>query len=64
MITKKEMEKGGYRVLPKGGWIRLDRSSIPKDWYDICNDFDIDPECEEIILCICGIKEIHEGEDE
>jgi hypothetical protein len=64
MLTKQEIEKEGYRVLPKGGWVRLDPTIIPMDWYDICNDFDIDPECEEVILCICGVKEIHEGEDE
>jgi hypothetical protein len=64
MITKQQVEKAGYRVLPKGGWIRLDPTIISMDWYDLCNDFDIDPECEEVILCICGIKEVHEGDEE
>jgi len=63
MITKKEMEKKGYRVLPKGGWFRIDRATMNVDWYKLCDNFDIDPECEEVILCVCGVKEIHEGED-
>jgi len=64
MLTKQEIEKAGYRVLPQGGWIRLDPTIIPMDWYDICNDFGVDPECEEIVICVCGVKEIYEGDQE
>jgi hypothetical protein len=63
MITKKQMEKAGYTVLPKGGWIRLDPTIVPHDWEDLCKDFASDPECKELILCICGVKEIYR-EDE
>jgi hypothetical protein len=62
MLTKKQVEKGGYTVLPKGGWVRLDPMIIPHDWEDICEDFGVDPDCKEMILCVCGVKEINEGE--
>ena len=61
MITKNKVEKAGYRVLPKGGYVRLDRELI-KDWFNFCGKFDVDPECEEIVFCVCGVKEIFEGE--
>ena len=65
MITKEQVEEGGYEVLPEGGWIRLDPEIIPRDWYDVCKDFGVDPHCKEMILCICGVKEIpFEKEDE
>jgi hypothetical protein len=64
MITKKQVEKAGYEVLPKGGWVRLDPMIIPHDWEDICKDFGVHPDCKEMILCVCGVKEIsfEEGE--
>ena len=62
MVTKEQVEKAGYTVLPKGGRIRLDPTDIPHDWYDLCANLEVDPNCKEIILCVCGVKEI--GEDE
>lgn len=62
MLTKKQVEKAGYTILPFGGRIRLDSTDIPHDWHDLCNNFEVDPNCKEIILCVCGVKEI--GEDE
>lgn len=59
MLTKKEIEKAGYTTLPKGGWVRLDPTIMPNDWYDICKDFGVDPTCQELILCVAGVKEIH-----
>ena len=64
MITKNEIIKAGYEVLPKGGWIRIDPTIIPHDWDDICKDFGVDSNCLEIILCVAGVKEIHEEETE
>lgn len=60
MITVKDLEKHGYEVLPDGGYIRLDPSIMPYDWRDICKDFGADPDCKELILAVCGVKEIHE----
>lgn len=57
MLTKKEVEDAGYEVLPKGAWLRIDPTIIPHDWYDVCKDFGIDPECKSAILCIVGVKE-------
>ena len=64
MLTKKEIEEAGYKVLPKGGWIAIDPSIIPNDWGTICQNFGADPDSKELILCVCGVKEIHEGEEE
>jgi hypothetical protein len=64
MLTKEEVEEGGYTVLPKGGWIRLDPTIVPHDWEDICKDFGVDPDCEELYLCVCGVKEISFEEEE
>lgn len=58
MLTKEELIKTGYAVLPKGGWIRLSPDIIPRDWEDVCSDFDVSPDCQEIILAVCGVKEI------
>ena len=59
MITEKEIKKGGYTVLPEGGWIRIDPESMPmpNDWENICLGFGIDPECKSAILCVVGVKE-------
>jgi hypothetical protein len=64
MITKNEIIKAGYEVLPKGGWIRISPENMPRDWDDICKDFGVDSSCLEIILCVAGVKEIHEEETE
>jgi len=58
MITENELKEAGYEVLPKGGWIRLTREIVPYDWDDFCKDFGVDPDCEEMILAISGVKEI------
>jgi hypothetical protein len=60
MIKEKELIDSGYSVLSKGGWIRLSPDIVPHDWADICKDFGVDPECQEIILAVCGVKEINE----
>jgi hypothetical protein len=59
MIKEKELIDSGYSVLSNGGWIRLNPEIIPHDWADICKDFGVDPDCEEIILAVCGVKEIN-----
>ena len=64
MITQAELEKQGYEVLPKGGWLRIDSNIMPRDWHDVCKDFGVDPSCDEIILAIAGVKEIQEGKDD
>jgi len=64
MITEEELVENGYAVLPQGGWVRLNPEIIPRDWADICEDFGVDPECHEIILAVCGVKEITEGINE
>jgi len=64
MITIEKLLDNGYEVLPQGGWIRLSPEIIPRDWEDICEDFGVDPDCHEIILAVCGVKEIMEGINE
>jgi hypothetical protein len=59
MITSKELIDSGYSVLSKGGWIRLSPDIVPHDWADICKDFGVNPDCQEIILAVCGVKEIN-----
>ena len=61
MITSKELIDSGYSVLSKGGWIRLSPEIVPHDWVDICKDFGVDPDCHELILAVCGVKQINEG---
>jgi hypothetical protein len=61
MLTKEKLLDNGYEVLPQGGWIRLNPEIIPNDWVDICSDFGVDPGCHEIILAVCGVKQINEG---
>ena len=61
MITKEELIEHGYDVLPQGGWVRLNPEIVPRDWEDICKDFGVDSSCHEIILAVCGVKEIKEG---
>ncbi len=57
MLTKKEIEKAGYTVLPQGGWLRIDPTIMPHDWHDLSKDFGFDPDAECVYLCVCGIKE-------
>jgi hypothetical protein len=57
MITKKEVEKAGYDVLPKGGWIYINPEIIPHDWHDVCKDFGIDESAKGVYLCIAGVKQ-------
>lgn len=66
MLSKKQVEEGGYEVLPEGGWVRLDPTIVPHDWMDLCKDFGVDPDCKEMILCVCGVKEIpfEEGDED
>jgi hypothetical protein len=59
MIKEKELIDSGYSVLSKGGWIRLSPEIVPHDWADICKDFGVNPDCQEIILAVCGVKEIN-----
>lgn len=61
MVTEDELVENGYEVLPTGGWVRLDPHIIPNDWHDICKDFNVDPDCHQIILAVCGVKQIIEG---
>jgi hypothetical protein len=61
MIKEKELIDSGYSVLSKGGWIRLSPDIVPHDWVDICKDFGVDPECHELILAVCGVKQINDG---
>jgi hypothetical protein len=61
MITEQELLDSGYTVLSQGGWIRLSPEIVPHDWVDICKDFGVDPDCEEIILAVCGVKQINDG---
>ena len=62
MITKDEIKKAGYDVLPQGGWIRISPENMPRDWEDVCSDFGVDPSCSEMILCVVGVKEVYEEE--
>jgi hypothetical protein len=64
MLTKDEVVKSGYTVLPKGGWIYVDPEIMPRDWDDLAKSFGFDPDCEGVYLCVAGYKErIMENED-
>jgi hypothetical protein len=63
MITKKELQKNGYIVLPRGGWVRLDPMFCSRDWDELCEKFNCDPSSEEIILAVAGIKEINKEDN-
>jgi hypothetical protein len=58
MLSQKEIEQAGYKVLPKGGWLRIDPTIIPHDWDDLSKDFGFDPNADSVVLCIVGIKEV------
>jgi len=57
VITKTEVMKNGYTVLPKGGWIYINPEIIPHDWDDLCKDFGVDPSAKGAYLCVAGFKE-------
>jgi len=57
MITESKMKKAGYTVLPKGAWFAIDPETIP-EWDLVAEQYGFDPECEEVILCVAGFKEI------
>lgn len=59
MITKEDLIENGYSVLKKGAWLRLDPGILSNDWEDTCKDFGIDPNCDEIIVAIAGVKEVY-----
>lgn len=59
MITKNQMEKEGYQVLPKGAWFAINPEIIP-EWDFVAEQYGFDPNCEAVILCVAGFKEIHE----
>ena len=64
MLTKDEVVKSGYTVLPKGGWVYVDPEIMPRDWDDLAKSFGFDPDCEGVYLCVAGYKErIMENED-
>ena len=56
MITKKQVLKAGYTILPKGGWFSIDPETIP-EWDLVAEHFGFDPECESVTLCVVGFKE-------
>lgn len=60
MITKEDILKSGYEVLPNGGWIYIDPEILPHDWHDICSDFGISEDAKGAYLCIAGVKEVSE----
>ena len=58
MLTKKQVMDAGYTVIRKGAWYRLDPMIDPRGWDDFAKTIGFDPSCEEVILCVCGYKEI------
>lgn len=64
MVTKEQLLKEGYIVLPKGGWIRIDPTIIPHGWEELCKNFGCDPSCKEIIIAVSGVKEVKNQGDE
>ena len=68
MITKKQMEKAGYTVLKNGGHIVMSPADLTAhEWEVMCESFEVDPQCKEMVLCVCGVIEVpfkKENEDE
>ena len=58
MITKKQMEKAGYTVLENGGHIVMSPEDLPHEWEFMCEAFGVNPECKEMVLCVCGVIEV------
>ena len=59
MITETELKEAGYTVLKRGAWLRLDPGILSNDWELICEDLKVDPNCDEIIVAIAGVKEVY-----
>jgi len=64
MITENELKEVGYTVLKRGAWIRLDPGILSNDWELICADLKVDPNCDEIIVAISGVKTIFKRNEE
>jgi hypothetical protein len=58
MLSKEEIEKAGYTVLPEGGWLRIMPEDFPHDWELVAKKLKFDPNATEIILCVAGVKEV------
>ena len=58
MITKEEMERAGYTVLKNGGHIVMSPEDLPHEWGFMCEAFGVNPECKEMVLCVCGVIEV------
>lgn len=61
MITKSQMMKAGYTIIPKGAWFAINPQIIP-EWDDVAEQYGFDPNCKEVILCVAGFKEIADEE--
>jgi len=57
MLTKRAVEKSGYKVLPDGAWLRIAPEDFPNEWEELSEKFRFDPNDESVILCCCGVKE-------
>lgn len=57
MITKSQVTKAGYTILPKGAWLSINPSLIP-EWHELAENYGFDPDAKEVILCIAGFKEV------
>lgn len=58
MLTKKQLEKAGYTILGKSGWVRIDPEILPHDWDHLAKAYGFDPDCKEVILSIAAFKEV------
>ena len=58
MLTKAQIEKEGYTVIPEGMWICIDPTMFPHDWDHLAQTYGFDPNCKEVILCVVGFKEV------
>ena len=61
MITKEQVLKIGYEILPEGGWIYVDPEIMPRDWHDLATNFGFDPDCRGVYLCVAGYKEVEDA---
>lgn len=64
MLTKSKIEKAGYRAIPNGAWLRIDPTIMPHDWESLCESYGADPDCDELVLCVCGVKEVSNNTEE
>jgi hypothetical protein len=58
MLTKAQIEKEGYTVIPEGMWVCIDPTMFPHDWERVAKACQFDPNCKEVILCVVGFKEV------